>query len=386
MADDVSFTISANDQASKVVETVQKKIQNFGSDVAKLALGVAGPMALLQAGIGFVSDKWSEYKAKQQEALDAQKKAAEDGASSVYDEVKAQESLGKELDKNLAIMLAIAKVKKEDAKNTQDLILQENALIEEYLKSEEARGVTTGGNSYQESSDFQNQFVRNIQNASRDEKLAAAKAWAEKKAQEFYANKYGPNSTPESRAAIDEKKKIAEDISNQGGKDAPDLKKIKQQIEDTQTLLENGGTLTGEQLINDLKDKVRLAEEEYSIINQGQESELENAKALLELNKAKLALVAEQKKQETEETNKKAKDAEALKNAYKDAPKLTVSSLREIGGSFGRGDVSSSTDRQIELAQKQIDVLTTIAQNTAPKSDVGVSKPIGDTNFTDETE
>jgi hypothetical protein len=379
MADDISFTISANDQASKVVETVQKKIQNFGSDVAKLALGVAGPMALLQAGIGFISDKWSEYKAKQQEALDAQKNAAEDGAKSVYDEVKAQESLGKELDKNLAIMLAIAKVKKEDAKNTQDLILQENALIEEYLKSEEARGVTTGGNSYQESSDFQNQFVRNIQNASRDEKLAAAKDWVEKKAQEFYATK-------ESRAAIDEKKKIAEDISNQSGKDAPDLKKIKQQIEDTQTLLENGGTLTGEQLINDLKDKVRLAEEEYAIINQGQESELENAKALLELNKAKLALVAEQKKQETEETNKKAKDAEELKNAYKNVPKLTVSSLREIGGSFGSGDVSSSIDRQIELAQKQIDVLTTIAQNTAPKSDIGVSKPIGDTNFTDETD
>ena len=70
MADDLSFTISAQDQASRAVETVQKKIQSFGSDVAKLALGVAGPMALLQAGIGYVTNKWSEYKQAQTDAFE----------------------------------------------------------------------------------------------------------------------------------------------------------------------------------------------------------------------------------------------------------------------------------------------------------------------------
>jgi hypothetical protein len=391
MADDISFTISANDQASKVVETVQHKINNFGSDIAKMALGVAGPMALLQAGIGLVTEKWNEYKQAQKDSEQAQKDAFDTGASSVYDEVKAQESLGKELDKNLAIMLAIAKVKKEDAKNTQDLILQENALIEEYLKSEEARGVTTGGTSYLESSDFQNQFVRNIQNASRDEKLAAAKDWAEKKAQEFYATKYGPNSTPESRAAIDATKKRAEENAKKTeAANAPDkISAVNEKIRQAELNIANGGALTGQKLIDELKLKLRYAQDEYDTIQEGQASEIDTANARLKVEEAIIALRDEQTKQSKEQADllaKQQKEAEALKKAEQDKNKLTVSSLREIGGSFGGGDVSTSFDRQIELAQKSVDFLEDIATNTAPKSDTGVSKPIGDTNFTDETD
>jgi hypothetical protein len=62
MADDLSFTISAKDQASKAVETVQKKIQDFGKDIGKMALGIAGPMALVTAGFDFVKTKIDEYK------------------------------------------------------------------------------------------------------------------------------------------------------------------------------------------------------------------------------------------------------------------------------------------------------------------------------------
>lgn len=387
MADDLSFTISAEDQASRSIETVQKKIQGFGSDVAKLALGVVGPMALLQAGIGLVADKWNEYKQAQKDAEQAQKDAFEKGASYTLDEVKAQESLGQKLDKNLSIILAIAKVKKDDAKTTKEIFDQENALIEEYLKSTEAQGVTTGGNTYQESSDYQNQFIRNIQNASRDDKLTAAKAWAEKKAQEFYAKKYGPNSTPESRASQDAFEKESEEKAKKTAiANTPEkISAVNEKIKQAQKNLENGGALTGEKLIEELKQKVRYAQDEYDTIQEGQASEIDNANALLKLEEAKIALRDEQNKQTEEEKKnqaelaaQKAKD-EAL---YKSSGKLTVSSLREIGGSFGGGDVSSSINTQIQLAQQTVNVLNTIAQNTTPKSDVGESKPIGNTNFT----
>ena len=135
MADDVSFTISASDQASKVVETVQKKIQDFGKDIAKLALGVAGPMAALQAGIGFVTDKWNEYKQAQQDAFDK-------GASGTYEQVKAQTDLGIQLDKNLSILLAMAKVETERAKNAEDVKAQEDQAIEAFKNTPEGRAFT----------------------------------------------------------------------------------------------------------------------------------------------------------------------------------------------------------------------------------------------------
>mgnify|MGYP003337812585 FL=1 len=74
MADDLSFTISAKDQASAAVETVQKKIQDFGKDVAKMALGVAGPLALIQEGFAFAKNKIDEYK---QSLIDAKNTAVE---------------------------------------------------------------------------------------------------------------------------------------------------------------------------------------------------------------------------------------------------------------------------------------------------------------------
>ena len=48
------------------------------------------------------------------------------------------------------------------------------------------------------------------------------------------------------------------------------------------------------------------------------------------------------------------------KEETKDDLKLTVSSLREIGGSFGGGDVSTGIEKQIVLAEKQLDTLTEI--------------------------
>jgi hypothetical protein len=70
MANDMEFTISAKDQASKAVETVQKKLQNFGSDLAKMALGFAAPLALAQAAFSAIGDAIEEHKKKVQEAID----------------------------------------------------------------------------------------------------------------------------------------------------------------------------------------------------------------------------------------------------------------------------------------------------------------------------
>jgi hypothetical protein len=70
MANDMEFTISAKDQASRAVETVKKKLQSFGSDVAKLALGFAAPLALAQSAFSAIGDAIEEHKKKVQEAID----------------------------------------------------------------------------------------------------------------------------------------------------------------------------------------------------------------------------------------------------------------------------------------------------------------------------
>jgi hypothetical protein len=70
MANDMEFTISAKDQASKAVETVKKKLQSFGTDVAKMALGFAAPLALAQAAFSAIGDAIEEHKKKVQEAID----------------------------------------------------------------------------------------------------------------------------------------------------------------------------------------------------------------------------------------------------------------------------------------------------------------------------
>lgn len=70
MANDLEFTISARDQASRAVQTVQKKLQNFGSDLAKMALGFAAPLALAQMAFSAIGDAIAEHKKKVQEAID----------------------------------------------------------------------------------------------------------------------------------------------------------------------------------------------------------------------------------------------------------------------------------------------------------------------------
>lgn len=285
MADDLSFTISAQDQASRAVETVQKKIQGFGSDVAKLALGVVGPMALLQAGIGYVTQKWQEYK-------EAQTQAFEKGASGTYEEVKAQESLGEQLDKNLSILLAMAKVRAENAKSAEELTNQENQAIKAFYDTEAGRKFKDENTSVESG----------LMMASREQILAAARAEGERlnaelarQQAEQKAKIQGPAITPDQRASLEEQNKINEEDKKRRA----------------------SGAFQNEQLGDFIKRFI-------------QES----------------AMPKQKTKEET-----------------KDDLKLTVSSLREIGGSFGGGDVSTGIERQIDLQQQQLDTLKEIKDN-----------------------
>jgi len=69
MSNNLEFAINAKDNASKVVATVEKKIANFGSDLAKGFLSFAGPMALVNMGISAISSAIDEYKQKFAEAF-----------------------------------------------------------------------------------------------------------------------------------------------------------------------------------------------------------------------------------------------------------------------------------------------------------------------------
>jgi hypothetical protein len=76
----LEFNISAKDQASAAVETVNKKIKDFGKDVAKSFLSFAAPLTLLQTGISFVGDKIEEYNQKVKEATEGAAKLKDEAA------------------------------------------------------------------------------------------------------------------------------------------------------------------------------------------------------------------------------------------------------------------------------------------------------------------
>jgi len=288
MADDLSFTISAQDQASRAVETVQKKIQSFGSDVAKLALGVVGPMALLQAGIGYVTEKWQEYKQAQQDAFDK-------GASGTYEEIKAQEGLGMQLDKNLSILLSMAKVSSENAKNAKDLKTQEDQAIQAFLQTE-------AGVKFQQQHTVQS-TDESYYTATREQELAAARAEGQRQAEEL--------------ARKQEEERNANGDGNPASMTEHELKLFREMLEIRKELDKRGGKSLAE--INAIDIFIKNFKDE----------------------------MATAPKQKTKDT-------------IKDDLKLTVSSLREIGGSFGGGDVSSGIEKQIELQQKQVDTLIEI--------------------------
>jgi hypothetical protein len=76
----LEFNISARDQASAAVETVNKKIKDFGKDVAKSFLSFAAPLALMQTAFGAIGSYIEDYNKRMQEAMDNGAKLKDDAA------------------------------------------------------------------------------------------------------------------------------------------------------------------------------------------------------------------------------------------------------------------------------------------------------------------
>jgi hypothetical protein len=76
----LEFNISAKDQASAAVETVNKKIKDFGKDVAKSFLSFAAPLALMQTAFGAIGSYIEDYNKRMQEAVDNGAKLKDDAA------------------------------------------------------------------------------------------------------------------------------------------------------------------------------------------------------------------------------------------------------------------------------------------------------------------
>lgn len=76
----LEFNISAKDQASKAVETINKKIKDFGKDVAKSFLSFAAPLTLMQSAVSAVGDAIDDYNKRMQEAIDNGSKLKDDAA------------------------------------------------------------------------------------------------------------------------------------------------------------------------------------------------------------------------------------------------------------------------------------------------------------------
>jgi Cft2 family RNA processing exonuclease len=124
MANSLEFKISADDQASRVVETVQHKITNFGKDIAKMALGIAGPAALVSLVFSKISDSIDEANKKTLEARDI-------GAAGAYEELKLREQITKKAIEAYEVILAQKKIEdeKKAKQETSDLGNREAAKV-----------------------------------------------------------------------------------------------------------------------------------------------------------------------------------------------------------------------------------------------------------------
>jgi hypothetical protein len=374
MADDLSFTISAQDQASRAVETVQKKIQNFGSDVAKMALGVAGPMALMGAGFDYVKGKIDEYKQSLVEAKNTILEMANASAAAGR-ALTPGERFAKSVEDNAKI------TKQQEASRMYDkeavkseISLNRGNLVEEYLLSvrltneqrENYRSMST--DKLAADQEFFNFIFKKLQEQANEENKMAQTAIALEKQKLEAVKKAEAEKTAAIKAEEEKRKKRVSTA---------------QEIENLKIELANSGLeqLQGADLLKNLQNNVKITASDFEKVSQKVDSGAEGYTQQDKLNaerdmiRAQVELANETKKQSTE-VNK------PTNLIAKDTVKLTVSSLREIGGSFGGGDVSTGIERQVELAQKQIEVLTTIASNTSPKEPTGKPIMVGDTNFT----
>jgi hypothetical protein len=129
MANSLEFKISADDQASRVVETVQNKITNFGKDIAKMALGFAGPLALVQMGFQKIGEMMDEQKKRREEL------AQSITADPIYQQITAQTEYNSTLSETERALLAQKAAQDELTKTLQTDAAKRRQYTEDFLKT-----------------------------------------------------------------------------------------------------------------------------------------------------------------------------------------------------------------------------------------------------------
>ena len=70
MSQDLQMTISARDQASQVIQGVEKRVANFGKQFGQQLVGMVAPMALVGMAIAKIGQHFEELAQKRKEAFD----------------------------------------------------------------------------------------------------------------------------------------------------------------------------------------------------------------------------------------------------------------------------------------------------------------------------
>jgi len=342
-----------------------------------MALGVAGPMALIGVGFDFVKSKIDEYKQSLVEAkntiLEMANASAAAGraltpgerfAKSAEDNAKItkQQEASKMYDKEA--------VKSEISSNRGNLVEEFLTTIKLTQEQRENYRSMSEDKLARDQKFFDFVFQKLQQQSEEENKMAQTAIRLEKEKAEA-VKKAEAEKTAAIKAEEEKRKKRVSTV---------------QEIEDLKIQLANSGLeqLQGPELLKNLQNNVNISQKDFEKISQKVDSGADGYTQQDKLNAEKTLINAQL--EFANETKKQALESKKPTTASaKETVKLTVSSLREIGGSFGGGDVNNVMDRQIELLQTQIEALNKIASNTTPQTDVGVSKPIGDTNFTSDT-
>jgi len=450
MANDMEFTISARDQASKAVETVKKKLQSFGSDVAKMALGFAAPLALAQAAFSAIGDAIEEHKKKVQEAIDntaeLSNKATDLGVSvEEYQKLSnAADKAGMSLDKvakaytevqkllagavgggnDTAKMLEVLGFAADDiakglvkpmdvieklgaamlgAKDDTTAMKIATAVLGETLAKDllpqlkAAQDLAAGfgedsGLTAEEADVIKQKKIRDKQKANKEElKIAREEATREFFRSDKDAGKValqlGWQREGTSEGAARENAQMRADSAIAGSEEAQAavMKFIKERAAAEKERLR----IANEAKANEILAAAEKAKAEEAAKKAKEETDKEKDKKKTDAEKAadKAKADADKAAQKAKDDQKKAKedkekkdkddlgkalddDAKAKADAEKDAGKMTLSSLREIGGGLAGEAVVTSLDleRQVlDINQKMLIELQKMNVKTLPE-------------------
>ena len=450
MANDMEFTISAKDQASKAVETVQKKLKSFGSDLAKMALGFAAPLALAQAAFSAIGDAIEAHKKKVEDAInntaELSEKATDLGLSvEQYQKLSnAADAAGMSIDKvakayteiqkllagatgegnSTAKMLEVLGFAADDiakglvkpmdvieklgaamlgAKDDTTAMKIATAVLGETLAKDllpqlkAAQDLAAGfgedsGLTAEEAEVIKQKKIRDKQKANKEElKVARKEATREFFRSDKDAGKVAlqlgwvREGTSESEATANAQNRADSSIAGSEEAQAAVMKFLKERAAAEKERLRIANEAKANEILAAAEkakadEAAKKAKEEADKAGEKKKTEADKAaeKAKADADKAAEKAKADEKKAK-EDKEKKDKDdlgkalddeAKAKADAEKDAGKMTLSSLREIGGGLAGEAVVTSLDleRQVlDINQKMLIELQKLNVKSLPE-------------------